>query len=128
VAEANQSTIPAHDTRRLPPLACERYLSGPAIVPRRYRMPEKVSLDECRGHSAETVGFEPTEPNKGFSTLAGWCTRPNYATSPEKHPLLLVSNLSGTAGEVGCPPPLGLGWVHGWSSVLRTFMVSEWAF
>jgi hypothetical protein len=34
--------------------------------------------------NAETVGFEPTEPNKGFSTLAGWCTRPNYATSPER--------------------------------------------
>jgi hypothetical protein len=31
---------------------------------------------------AETVGFEPTEECKPLSTLAGWCTRPNYATSP----------------------------------------------
>ena len=37
--------------------------------------------------SAETVGFEPTEECKPLSTLAGWCTRPNYATSP-----LFVSN------------------------------------
>ena len=32
--------------------------------------------------AAETVGFEPTVPRKGYSTLAGWCTKPNYATSP----------------------------------------------
>ena len=38
---------------------------------------------------AETVGFEPTEEFKPLSTLAGWCTRPNYATSP-----VFVSNHS----------------------------------
>ena len=32
--------------------------------------------------SAETEGFEPSEECKLLSTLAGWCTRPNYATSP----------------------------------------------
>jgi hypothetical protein len=34
------------------------------------------------------VGFEPTEECKPLSTLAGWCTRPNYATSPvmRSHP------------------------------------------
>ena len=31
---------------------------------------------------AETVGFEPTVPREGYSTLAGWCTKPYYATSP----------------------------------------------
>lgn len=35
-----------------------------------------------RRDGAETVGFEPTVPRKGHSTLAGWCTKPNYATSP----------------------------------------------
>ena len=44
--------------------------------------------------AAETVGFEPTVPRKGYSTLAGWCTKPNYATSPEcsecKHALLIL--------------------------------------
>ena len=33
-------------------------------------------------HLAEPVGFEPTEEYKPLSTLAGWCTRPNYATAP----------------------------------------------
>jgi hypothetical protein len=38
----------------------------------------------CGFCSAEPVGFEPTEECKPLSTLAGWCTRPNYATAPSR--------------------------------------------
>ncbi|MCU1550402.1 MAG: hypothetical protein JWR36_962, partial [Glaciihabitans sp.] len=50
---------------------------------------ERNSALISKNYLAETVGFEPTEECKPLSTLAGWCTRPNYATSP-----VFVSNHS----------------------------------
>ena len=44
---------------------------------------------------AETVGFEPTEECKLLSTLAGWCTRPNYATSPSCSSAILAAGPDG---------------------------------
>jgi site-specific DNA recombinase len=51
---------------------------GQKRTPRSFSLTEGSNVDNL----AETVGFEPTEECKPLSTLAGWCTRPNYATSP----------------------------------------------
>jgi hypothetical protein len=68
---------------------------------------------------AETVGFEPTEEFKPLSTLAGWCTRPNYATSPLFVCHLIyrarwgrIQNGPNISSSATCPPFGGHATIH----------------
>lgn len=79
---------------------------------------------------AETVGFEPTEECKPLSTLAGWCTRPNYATSP-----VFVSNHIYRPGRHRIANRLKSRGAHDLSPLMRTctvgltleFSLTRWA-
>lgn len=56
--------------------------------PKQQGTPDKLSLAEGSNlqHLAGTEGFEPSDPETGVSTLAGWCTKPDYATFPRGAP------------------------------------------
>ena len=68
----------------------------PRISGRRQNLTNSIA-EKTEWTRAETVGFEPTVPREGHSTLAGWCTKPNYATSPWcsrcKHTVAIITAL-----------------------------------